>query len=167
MTLTPEQQRALDQLLAHVPSEFRRESGNPGENSGEPVSPHLNGHAQAGLDLLQTWLGVSGRDLKSRLKVLLAEKDRLEVRFLDWSEANPLDAAFEFILGSAYAFYLAEKEQNQKINTYVDSLYYIATCASVGYADIFAVTQAGKTIAALVMLIGPALTNQALVRPRK
>jgi hypothetical protein len=48
----------------------------------------------------------------------------------------------------------------------VDAFYYISTCASVGYADIFAVTQAGRAIAALVMIIGPALTTNSLNRPK-
>ena len=46
------------------------------------------------------------------------------------------------------------------------AFYYITTCASVGYADVFAVTQPGRAIAALVMIIGPALTNRVLDRPR-
>ncbi len=163
MSLNPEQQKALDQLLSAVPAEFRRPA------AGE-AALHKPGEPQEGRDsapdLLQTWLGISGGDVKTRVKALLAEKDRLEGMILDWTEQNPLDAAFEFLTGSAYAFYLAEKEQNPKIHTYIDALYYIATCASVGYADIFAVTQPGRTIAAIVMIVGPAITNKALERPK-
>jgi hypothetical protein len=124
------------------------------------------GDSPAVADALQAWLGLSTGELKTRLEALLAEKDIVEARFLDWSERNPLDAAFEFLTGSAYAFYLAEKEHNPKIKTFVDAFYYIATCASVGYADMFAITQPGRAIAALVMIVGPALTNKALDRPR-
>jgi hypothetical protein len=54
---------------------------------------------------------------------------------------------------------------NPKITSYVDAFYYIATCASVGYADIFAATQTGRAIAAMVMIVGPALTSRALDKP--
>ena len=76
-----------------------------------------------------------------------------------------MDAAFEFLGAAALAFYLAERGVNPKVETYVDAFYYIATCASVGYADIFAATQAGRAIAALVMVVGPALAAKALERP--
>ena len=81
-------------------------------------------------------------------------------------EHNPLDAAVTFLAAASYAFYVAEKDVNPKIKTYIDAFYYISTCASVGYADIFAATQTGRAIAGLVMIVGPALTNRALDRPR-
>ncbi len=146
MTLSPEQQAALDQLLAHVPSD--------------------NGHTPPpAADVLQTWLGVSGADVKARLLDLLNKKDELEAQLLDLVKRYPLDSAFGFLLMSSWAFYAAEKEVNPRIKTFVDAFYYIATCASVGYADIFAITQSGRAIASLVMIIGPALTNAALDRP--
>ena len=116
-------------------------------------------------DLLSTWLGVSGADLREQLRGLLARKDGAERQALDWIEAHPFDSAFEFLSGAALAFYLAEKEANPRVKTYVDAFYYIATCASVGYADVFAATQTGRAIAGLVMIVGPALTNKALDRP--
>ncbi|RWZ25404.1 ion channel, partial [Escherichia coli] len=63
--------------------------------------------------------------------------------------------------------YLAEKHANPKIKTFTDAFYYISTCASVGFADIFAVTQSGKAIASLVMTVGPSLTAKALTRPEE
>ena len=66
---------------------------------------------------------------------------------------------------AALAFFQAERGINPKINSYMDAYYYISTCASVGYADVFAVTQMGKAIAALVMTVGPALAAKALDRP--
>jgi hypothetical protein len=70
-----------------------------------------------------------------------------------------------FLLSASVAFYLAERGVNPKIQTFVDALYYISTCLSVGYADIFAQTQTGKLIATLAMTIGPALTGNALDPP--
>jgi hypothetical protein len=67
--------------------------------------------------------------------------------------------------GAALAFYQAEKGVNPKIETFTDAFYYISTCASVGYADIFAQTQTGKAIASFVMIIGPALAAKSLDRP--
>ncbi len=148
MTLTLEQQQALDVLFAHVPQSS-------------------NGHsAPMQADFLQTWFGVSGSDLVAKLRALFDKKDAFESRLLDLVEHNPLDAAVTFLAGASYAFYIAEKDANPKIKTYIDSFYYISTCASVGYADIFAATQTGRAIAALVMIVGPALAARSLDRPR-
>ncbi|NTU65382.1 MAG: two pore domain potassium channel family protein [Chloroflexi bacterium] len=148
MTLTSEQQQALDELFVHVP----------------PSSSGIGAAAQP--DFLQTWFGVSASELKARLMTLIDQKDAFESRLLDMVEHNPLDAAMSFLAGASYAFYIAEKDINPRIKTYVDAFYYISTCASVGYADIFAATQTGRAIAGLVMIVGPALTNRALDRPR-
>lgn len=82
-----------------------------------------------------------------------------------WTARDPLGALAQFLAAAALAFYAAERGANPKIRTYVDAFYYISTCASVGYADIFAVTQAGRAIAALVMMVGPALAARALEAP--
>ncbi len=115
---------------------------------------------------MQTWVGVSSSELKSKLMKLFDQKNEFESRLLDLVEQNPLDAAVTFLAGASYAFYIAEKDINPKIKTYIDSFYYISTCASVGYADIFAATQAGRAIAAFVMIVGPALAARSLDRPR-
>ena len=148
--LTPEQQDALDNLLAHVPKN--------GEETAVPPPA---------ADFLQTWFGVSGGQLKGYLNNLLNQKSAWEDNFLTWVEGNPLDSAFAFLGAAAAAFYAAEKDANPKITTYVDAFYYIATCASVGYADVFAVTQSGKAIASLVMVVGPGLADRALNRPKE
>ena len=145
MTLTIQQQQALDELFARVP--------NGRESDAAP-------------DFLETWFGVSSGEVKAKLQALLAHKNGFERKILDWSEQHPLDSAFEFLAAASLAFYAAEKEANPKVNTYVDAFYYISTCASVGYADIFAATQAGRAIAALVMIVGPALAARSLDRPR-
>lgn len=145
MALTPAQEQALEQLVARMHQAQPKPAPQP--------------------DMLQTWLGISQNDLRAKIFTLLGQKDEYEKRFLDWVTANPLDANIEFLGLAAWAFYQAEKDVNPKIQTYVDSFYYISTCASVGYADMFAVTQAGRTIAAIVMMLGPALTNRALDDP--
>ncbi|HTP10467.1 MAG TPA: ion channel [Anaerolineae bacterium] len=148
MTLTLEQQHALDELFTYVP-------------------PSANGQsAPVQADFLQTWFGVSGSELKAKLLTLFDKKDAFESRLLDLVEHNPLDAAVTFLAGASYAFYIAEKDVNPKVKTYIDSFYYISTCASVGYADIFAATQTGRAVAALVMIVGPALAARSLDRPR-
>jgi len=84
-----------------------------------------------------------------------AWKDRL----LDYAVDNPLESLFTVVTGSAWVFYLAERGENEGINTYDDALYYISTCLSVGYANVFPVTQLGKLVAAIVMVIGPSLSS--------
>jgi hypothetical protein len=142
MALTSEQQQVLDELFAAV-----------------PPSP-------ATADFLQTWFGVSGSELVAGLRSLVSKKDEFESHLLDLVEHNPLDAAVTFLAGASYAFYVAEKDVNPKIKTYIDAFYYISTSASVGYADIFAATQTGRAIAAFVMIVGPALAARSLDRPR-
>lgn len=146
MALTAEQERALDALVAQMR-----------QPSPQPAQP----------DFLQAWLGISQAEMKDKIFSLLGKKDEYEGRFLDWVEANPLEANIEFMGIAAWAFYQAEKDVNPKVKTYIDSFYYISTCASVGYADIFAMTQAGKTITAVVMMLGPAMTGRALNRPNE
>lgn len=147
MALTPEQEQALDQLVVQMRKAQPRPAPAP-----EP-------------DMLQAWLGISQSDLREKIFALLGQKDEYEKRFLDWVNANPLEANVEFLGLAAWAFYQVEKGVNPKIQTYVDSFYYISTCASVGYADMFAVTQVGRTIAAIVMMVGPSLTGRALNYP--
>ncbi len=148
MTLTLEQQQALDELFAHVPQ--------PANGNGAAPQP----------DFLQTWLGLSGSELKAKLLALFDKKNDFESRLLDLVESNPLDAAVTILAAASYAFYTAEKDINPKVKTYIDAFYYISTCASVGYADIFAATQTGRAIAAFVMIVGPALAARSLDRPR-
>ena len=62
----------------------------------------------------------------------------------------------------ATLFYWAEHEVNDGVRSYWDALHYIATSLSVGYANIFPVTPLGKTIGAVVMMVGPALSARAL-----
>ena len=62
----------------------------------------------------------------------------------------------------ATLFYWAEYEVNDGVRSYWDALHYIATSLSVGYANIFPVTPLGKTIGAVVMMVGPALSARAL-----
>jgi len=147
MALTSAQEQALDQLVAQM----RHARPKP-----VPVPQP---------DMLQTWLGISQSDLRETIFALLGQKDENEKRFLNWVNANPLEANVEFLGLAAWAFYQAEKGVNPKIQTYVDAFYYISTCASVGFADMFAATQAGRTIAAIVMMLGPSLTGRALNYP--
>jgi hypothetical protein len=145
-TLTSEQEQALERLFA-PPARTATASG-------------------AAPDLLQSWLGLSPAELGTRVTRLLVDKDGLERQILTWAEANPLEAAVELLAAASLAFYLVEKGANPKVTSYVDAFYYIATCASVGYADIFAVTQPGRAIAALMMTTGPALAARIFDRPK-
>ncbi len=73
--------------------------------------------------------------------------------------SDPFDALMVTVVGGAFLFYMAEKGKNPKVRSYVDALVFLSTCVSVGYADIFAVTPAGKAIASAVMTFGPALSG--------
>jgi hypothetical protein len=79
---------------------------------------------------------------------------------------DPLDALLVTCLGGAWLFYVAEKDDNPKINSFWDSLVFVTTSLSVGYANMFAVTNSGKAIASVLMTIGPAMAAKALELPR-
>jgi hypothetical protein len=150
--MNSEQKSALEELFAHVPPAAGRAAGEP-----RPLN---------GTGFLETWFNLSSNDLVRHLETLRHYKQAGEELFLNWAQGNPLDAAFLFLGTAAMAFYNAEKGANPRIHSYVDAFYAIATCASVGQADIFAVTQTGRSIAALVMVVGPALAARTLNRPR-
>jgi Ion channel len=76
--------------------------------------------------------------------------------------ATNLEQLTAFVNEAAVLFWLAEHEQNPAIQTYWDAAHYISTALSVGYANVFPVTQAGKAIASAVMMVGPALSSRAL-----
>jgi len=94
-----------------------------------------------------------------------AEESRAAVEALErWKKAlldqgvdNPLETLVMLVTGAAMVIYLAEKDVNEDIRTYGDALHYTATCLNVGYAKMFPVTQVGKVIAALVMMVGPSI----------
>lgn len=91
--------------------------------------------------------------------------DLIKTAIRDGVARDPLDALVATVLGGSFLFYLAEKDENPKVKTYWDALVYISTCLSVGYADIFARTSAGKAIASALMTVGPAMAAKALDPP--
>jgi hypothetical protein len=100
------------------------------------------------LEALGTWAG-----LKGGLREAVAK--------------DPLDAALVTVFGGSFLFYLAEKDDNPKVTSYFDALVFISTCMSVGYADVFARTPAGKAIATAVMTVGPSLAAAVLNAPEE
>jgi voltage-gated potassium channel len=80
---------------------------------------------------------------------------------------DPLDALVVTVLGGAFLFWLAEKDENPKCTTYWEALVYVSTCLSVGYADIFARTASGRAIATALMTVGPAMAAKALDPPQE
>jgi hypothetical protein len=155
MALTLAQQAALDDLMARIPSAVT--------TPAKAESPLV----RVALSAVQTWLGLSPEAVRGLWDKFVAQKAGLHSQWLDQVEGNPLEAALEFLTVASLAFYAAEKDENPKIKTYIDAFYYISTCASVGYADIFAVTQTGRAVASLVMIVGPALAARSLERPQK
>jgi hypothetical protein len=77
---------------------------------------------------------------------------------------RPIEELNLLVTYGAALFYWAEVEQNPAVRSYWDALHYIATSLSVGYANFFPVTPLGKTIGAVVMMVGPSLSAHALDR---
>lgn len=118
-------------------------------------------------DYLYTFTGLPTERVMGWVKTALSARRGAEATLLHALTNNPLEANVTFLLGATTAFYRAEVGVNPGIKTWIDALYYISTCLSVGYADIFAVTQPGRAIAALVMMVGPALTAELLDPPER
>ncbi len=99
-----------------------------------------------------------GRGLLDALTALRREEARVVQVLAD----HPTEALVTTLLAASVLFYRAEVGRNPRVVTFMDALHYISTCYSVGYANIFPVTEAGKLIGAVMMLFGPALAAKAL-----
>jgi hypothetical protein len=63
----------------------------------------------------------------------------------------------ELVATATAMFYLAEHEHNPAIATYWDAFHYVASAASAGHTNVFPVTEMGKLIGGMVMMLGPSL----------
>ena len=70
----------------------------------------------------------------------------------------------DFVCSAAALFLCAEEGHNPAVRTYWDALHYVSTSLSVGYANIYPATDAGRLIGAVVQMLGPALSARALDR---
>ena len=87
--------------------------------------------------------------------------------FLREKQANePMTATLALVLVGALAFYRAERGHNPKVTSIYDALVYVSSSISVGYSDIFAKTEAGKTIGSALMTYGPALAARTFDPPK-
>lgn len=116
-------------------------------------------------DLLYIFSGISTDQLVSTLSTLLSKGRQAEGDLIESLTHYPPESLLGFTLSSAAAFYVVERDTNPQINGLIDALYYISTCLTVGYADVFPTTAQGRFIATMVMTVGPALTNNALDPP--
>lgn len=96
-----------------------------------------------------------GRDALAKLKSGLREK---------YSD-DPIGSTVTTVLVASWLFYRAERDHNPKVKSFYDALIYVSTNLSVGYSDIFAKTQAGKTIGSALMTFGPAMATGVLDEP--
>jgi voltage-gated potassium channel len=102
---------------------------------------------------------LSAQDLSSAWR---AAKDGLR----ETVARDPIDALVVTSLASAWLFYIAERDDNPQVRTFWDALVFVTTSLSVGYANVHAMTAAGKAIASALNTIGPAMTARALEAPR-
>lgn len=100
-------------------------------------------------------LGMLAPDLLDETKAWIRETSR----------EDPADAVIWTTLVAAQLFYQAEVGHNPKVRNINDALVYVSTNLSVGYCDIFAMTDRGKQIATLLMMFGPAIAAKALDAP--
>lgn len=76
--------------------------------------------------------------------------------------ASNMETMASLVCGASALFYWAEKDENPAVQTYWDAFHYIATSLSVGYSNIFPVTQVGKIIGGVIMMVGPSLSARSL-----
>jgi hypothetical protein len=60
----------------------------------------------------------------------------------------------------AVAFYVAEKDHNNKVDDLWDALEYCSSSLSVGYTDVYPQTPLGKIVASLLMTFGPSMVSR-------
>lgn len=89
----------------------------------------------------------------------------LKQGFREVTQRDPIDTLLVTVLGGAYLFWLAERDQNPKCRTFWDAAVFVSTSLSVGYDDVFARTESGKAIATFLMTFGPAIAAAALAPP--
>lgn len=58
------------------------------------------------------------------------------------------------------AFYVAEKDHNNKVDDLWDALEYCSSSLSVGYTDVYPQTPLGKIVASLLMTFGPSMVSR-------
>ena len=85
----------------------------------------------------------------------------------DKQAEDPMNATVFTVLLGAAAFYAAERGKNPKVTSFYDALVYVSTNISVGYSDIFAKTDMGKTIGSALMTYGPALATRVFDPPHE
>jgi hypothetical protein len=73
--------------------------------------------------------------------------------------SDPMGTTATTLLAAAYLFYRAEHETNPKVDSYYAALEYIASSLSVGYTDIYPKTPLGKSIASMMMTMGPGMVG--------
>lgn len=78
---------------------------------------------------------------------------------------DPLDTLLVSVLGGAYLFWLAEKDQNPRCRTFWDAAVFVSTCLSVGYDNKFPHTESGKALATFLMTFGPGVAARAFAPP--
>lgn len=113
---------------------------------------------QSGPQELQIGVMPFTEEADAALQAMQAWKNRL----LDFAVDNPTEALLAVLTGGAMVFYLAERGANERVQSYADALHYIATCFSVGYANLFPQTIIGKVVASTIMSIGPSLASWQL-----
>ncbi len=86
--------------------------------------------------------------------------DALAPETLPVQPAAPIDPLVELVVTATALFYLAEKDENPRVESYWDAFHYVASAVSVGYANLFPVTAMGKLIGGMVMMLGPSLATR-------
>src|SRR3972149_4090623 len=111
------------------------------------MSNTTQAQARPAPDMLHAFTGISTQQVVDAMRALVARRGDLETELVERLTAYPMESTLGFLLSASAAFYLAERNVNPKVKTFVDALYYISTCLSVGYADVFAQTQTGRAVA--------------------
>ena len=78
---------------------------------------------------------------------------------------KPQESLAGVVVWGTVLFYWAEKDENDRVNDVWDAFHYVTTALSVGYANLFPVTPAGKLIGGVLMTLGPALAAHGLDPP--
>ncbi|MBX3225936.1 MAG: hypothetical protein KIT84_29830 [Labilithrix sp.] len=93
--------------------------------------------------------------------------ERLKTGLRERYDDDPIGTSLSTVVVASWLFYKAEAGHNPQVTSFHDALTFVSTSLSAGYGDVRAQTSTGKTIASLLMTIGPAMTKNLLDEPAK
>ena len=109
-----------------------------------------------------TTMNSNTANIASRLPELMAYlSDKLSVEDLSAKLGEePARNTLAMVGLCTVAFYVAERDHNDKVDDVWDAMEYCTSALSVGYTDVYPQTPMGKIVASILMTFGPSMVSR-------